>query len=295
MLNKSLIPLTILALSLSALSGRADITGFGTGTAPASGSSSDNGTFTLNAGNCCGTPYAAISSDVLTLGGGNIAWGSAFADTAQTISTPFTSTFTFTQGGTGANDLAFSFALQNDSRGVKALDGDNVGYNGNGSPIENSVQVVFVVNTPNASDSSYASANSVGFLTNGTTGSVAGFAIPPADTAQPGLNFELPVTATVSYTGTTLSLSLAGTSIATMAVPAAPLTYTTSETINLATVLGGSTATVGFSSNQETDGVAISNFTFAGAPEPSALSFVLLGLSALVGVRFIRQRSSAKV
>jgi hypothetical protein len=284
----NLAALTGMAL-ISFTTAHAQVTGFGSTseTVNSSDPSVSNGTFTINAGDCCSGQQAAISgsavpaASTLTLGGGgSYNYGSGFANTAQAYSS-FTSSFTFQQAPITGSALAFAFVLQNDSRGVNALDTDNGGYAGNGAAIENSFQVVFLPGS-----------DSVGFLVNGTSDAVPAFSVT-SPTAT-GINFLDLVSASVSYTGTTLSLTLAGTSDTADPISGLfdPATYTTTDTVDLSTVLNGLAATVGFSSNQNDAGVTFSDFSYVEAPEPSVGSLGLMGALLLGGV-YLRKRKLA--
>ena len=259
---------------------QAAITGFGSDVAsPSANGSASNGTFTVNAGGCCQPNYASITDGVLGLASYSYTYGSGFANAVQGVGT-FTSSFTFQEQPLDSGTQAgFAFVLQNDPRGVNTVDVDNGGYPSPLTPMENSFQIVFLPDS-----------DSVGFLTNGTTG-----AVPTYDVSSPaatGLNFLDPVAATAVYDGTTLSLTLVGT-------PAAitdSATYTTTDTVNIANAVGKSTAYVGFSTDQDDAGTApdpavtFSNFAYAGVPEPGVLGLGLLGLAVLVSFRAIRNR-----
>jgi hypothetical protein len=278
---------TALACTLSFSSAKADITGFGSdnislnsypGANPGGGTTLTGTTspsWTINSINCCSGNAVSIdaSTSTLTLGGGdNYNGGSAFANTQQSTADGWTASFTFDQAiGVSPNQLTWAFVVQNDPRGAQALDylfsGD---VPANGSPITPSAEVVFA---------NGGSDLNVGFLNNTGTGTPA----YNATTFDTSLTFTGgAITADLSYSGTTLTLNLIQGSN----------TYTTSETVDIPTLVGTSSY-VGFDANRMDQGVTINNFSFTAAsvPEPSTMASAALGLMVLLSIMRLRRQS----
>ncbi len=140
----------------------------------------------------------------------------------------------------------------------------------NGSPITPSAEVVFA---------NGGSDLNVGFLNNTGTGTPA----YNATTFDTSLTFTGgAITADLSYSGTTLTLNLIQGSN----------TYTTSETVDIPTLVGTSSY-VGFDANRMDQGVTINNFSFTAAsvPEPSTMASAALGLMVLLSIMRLRRQS----
>jgi hypothetical protein len=197
-------------------------------------------------------PQVSNAGSSLQLTDGNaIEAGSWFANSAVSIN-GFTASFDYHATGNGPAD-GMAFILQDSSAGVHALGGDGglLGYGGpgirGGTAISPSVAVEFNLYAENPSGPGTA------FATDGATGtytSTGSVAFASGDAIQ----------AVISYDGSHLTETL--TDLVNGAV------YTTSEAINIASVLGANTAYVGFSA--ATGGGAstqtVSNFAFEAGP-----------------------------
>jgi hypothetical protein len=272
---------TLAALGLAATQpAHAQITGFGTGSG-----------FTLNHGTSDpgdGGDPATISNGTLTITDNTSSQGnSAIDNTKQTI-TAFTSSFTY-QALAGTNYAnGMTFVIENAPLGASAVGsrGDGLGWGNNDSGGRN-------IPTSAAVEFNIYNGYQVGtnFATAGATGAPAG-GIGMSDTYNPTGNVNLtssdPILVVLSYDGTTLSETLTDTT--TLA------SYNTSYTTNLASVVGGNTAYVGFTGGDGGyNGVqTISNFTFAAAPEPSQYAGLGLGVLGVAGLAFkARKRQTA--
>ena len=229
--------------------------------------------FTANATNAPGLPAVSGGSLTLTDNNPNFEATSFFFNTPQIIST-FTASFSYQAGGDMAGD-GFTFVLQNDPSGASAL-GSGGGYLGyGGTPqISNSAAVEFNLYTP------YGQGTRLG--TNGVTG-VFGTNGGYQPTAP--LNFSSGdlINVQLAYNGTALTESLTD--------PAANTAYSTSYAVNLASVVGGPTAYVGFTGGDASAQSiqTVSNFEFdqpAAVPETSTIAslglLLTLGLGGLV-------------
>ncbi len=161
---------------------------------------------------------------VLTNGGAgesNIAWYTTPVNVQK-----FTTDFTFTE--TNATADGFTFTLQNAPAGIWAIGGNayQLGYGG----IPNSVAVKF-----DLFSNSGEGTDSTGLYLNGATPTV-----PAVDMTSSGVNLHAghPLHAHITYNGTTLTLTLTDTT--TNAV------FTGSETVNIPTTIGSTTAYAGF-------------------------------------------------
>lgn len=243
---------TLLATGLLAVpSVRADISGFGT-----------NGSgFTLNQGQ--NTGGLSVSNNVVTLTDNRgLEGNSIFYNTKQTINA-FTVSFTYRDvygnGQFGATADGFTFTLQNDSRGATAVGGDGgtLGYGAGTATnqgqtaraaISPSAAVEFNIYDPNGTNT--------GLGTNG--------ALTLTNHSAAILDSGDPINIRLTYNGTTLTETLTDANI-----PANTSTF--SYTVNLASVLGGNTAYVGFTGAD--GGVnsfqTISNFQYTVVPEPA--------------------------
>lgn len=89
-------------------------------------------------------------------------------------------------------------------------------------------------------------------------------------------DFNNPVNVAMSYFGTSLTTTLTQ----------GANTWTDTRAVNLATVLGASTAYVGFAASSEAPyQVAISNFAFTPVPEPATGALALGSLGTLLLLR----------
>ncbi|MBE7213460.1 MAG: hypothetical protein INR65_20785 [Gluconacetobacter diazotrophicus] len=237
------LPLLLVLAALPCVSVHADISGFGT-----------NGSgFTLNQGQ--GGTSLSVSGNVATLTNGSTSEGnSIFYNTPQSIGN-FTASFTYTDSGSsgtsGGTADGFTFTLQNDARGAKAVGGtgNSLGYAAAGGT------VVQTAVTPSAA---------IGFnIYNGsTTGLGTNGALTLTNTSAAVLYSGDAINVKLTYNGSTL------TEVLTDASHTAN-TSTFTYAVNLIGTLG-STAYVGFTG---ADGATastqtISNFSYV-VPEPS--------------------------
>ncbi len=268
------------ALSLTPV--KADLTGFGPDNLLVKGDSGGNpavgSTWTVDPTKCCSGNSVQINAGAATLtlgGGGGYNAGSAYANTTQSDASGWTSSFTFAENS-GGNNTTWAFVLQNDPRATLAKDKLKNDYTGNGSPIAPALEVVF----KNAG----SNALNVGFINNTTTSPLSGY---QATTSSTGITdfTAAPITANLSYLGTTLTLNL--TQGAT--------TYTATDSVDLASLLGSPSAYVGFDANRMDQGVTISNFSYdiAAAPEPGEVAYMAAGLLTLASALHLRRKKIA--
>ncbi len=251
MFRKTLATASLLGLALAGLA-HADLSGFANFTA--------NGVAAINGGTL-----------TLTTAGGQV--GSGFSNIVQSYAMGFTSKFTFlatNEVGGGAD--GFTFTLQNDIRNASALGGGggDKGYSG-GSAVTPSVAIV--ANNFNGSS-----------LSAGSNGSQNSFTGGGGDTTASGVDFgaPTPVNVTVTY-----NPNLNGGQISFNAVQGAGAYNTTFNTGNLTTILGGTTARVGFSAGTGGGGFQqdVSNFSYTAVPEPATATMLVGGVGMLLGLR----------
>ena len=200
--------------------------------------------FTLNGG-------PTISGGTATLTDNNVFEArSLYYDTPQSITGGFQASFIYQ--ATGGNDFALAdgttFVLQN--QGLTALGGSGSGLGYSGIAPSASVQFDLFFNS------------GTGFNTNGNTGNYT-------STSPVNLNSMDPIGVLLSYNGTTHVLTENLTDLSTSA------TYSTSYTSDLASVLGGGTALVGFTggTGAGTSTQTVSDFLFVNSvPEPGNLT-----------------------
>jgi hypothetical protein len=191
-----------------------------------------------------GGPAASVSSNVLTLtesGQGNTA-NAAWYNTAVDIDQPFAVSYTYTGQANGADGVAF--VLQNDSRGTAVVGsiGGGVGYAG----IANSLGVVLDIYSNDG-------AGGAGFqvATNGTMGTF--------QSASPvGLNTGHPIEVGLVYNPQTQLLDV------TLVDSVTGNVFTTQQSVNLAQIVGGNSAILGFTGGDggTTATQTIANFQF---------------------------------
>ncbi len=188
----------------------------------------------------------------LTDGGGGEA-ASVFDNTVVGPG-PFSTTFTFQFHSPASNPPAdgFTFVIQNDPRGLRALgdSGGSLGYakddnSGNPPAIVNSVAIKFdMYKGFNSSDSNHSS---TGLYINGHRPNNPPNSLPgdqPVDLAGTGIDFVAGLqgshvfSVTLSYDGTTLTETITDTT--------ANKTFTHAYTINIPQIIGSNVAYVGF-------------------------------------------------
>ena len=225
--------------------GSTSVVAFGSNTSGTANQTNGTWTFT-STGTYSLTPVTG-GTLAITDGGGNEA-RSAYYNTVVPVG-KFVSSFVYTASGAAGNEAdGFTFLLQNDSRGLRALGGNGgaLGYGtaNAGTPI--SPSAAFELNIYSPSTLGYSFGTSGAVNANTTPGNV-------------NLNSGDPIQVSLSYDGvndlTVLMLDLTtGTAYSnTIAVG------------NLATIVGGSTAYVGFT-GASGGAVAVqdfSSFTFS--------------------------------
>jgi hypothetical protein len=223
-------------------------------------------------GNNNGTGGPAFTASTLTLTDGGVGEArSAFYNTTQSIGL-FSVEFTYQASMPGGQSLAdgATFILQ--TQGLSALGnpGGDLGVSGISPSAELEINIF--------------NGHTIG--TNFQTGgAISGFnATGPVNVASGD-----PIQFSLTYNGSTLSETL--TDLTTSA------TFNTTYSTDLASVLGGGTAFVGFTggTGAGTSEQVISNFVFQNSvPEPSGL--VLLGISSVVfGALELRRRRAARL
>jgi hypothetical protein len=251
--RRSILGTGIFALLLGATPAFAQtlINGFGNGAG-----------FTLNSNGALPT----ISGGALTIttNSGDEA-RSVFYDT-PVAAAPFTAQFIYQASGSKDAD-GITFVIENDPRGVNAIGGlgSGLGYgnsdgDNSGAWIHSSVAVEM---------------NLFNGHTRGTNVQTGGTVTDPYTgnynlTGSVLFNSGDQIQVNVGYNGTLLTTTFLDLSTSQ--------SYQASYSVNLASVLGGSTGYVGFTggTGSQVSIQTISNFTFASIPEPS--SVVLLGL-----------------
>ncbi len=189
--------------------------------------------------------------------------GSAFSSTAQDISRGFDASFVYTVSGAQTAD-GLTFTLQNDPRGTSALGagGGYLGYGGGTSAITNSAAVEFNFNQ----------SNSTGFDTGG------GIGTPTNILNGVTLASGSPVGVHLVYDGSSLTETL------TQSGSTFSILYNTGS---LQTVLGGSSAFVGFTGSDgggaSTQTVSLFSFGNSPAAVPETSTTVPFGLLLMLG------------
>jgi hypothetical protein len=205
--------------------------------------------FTINQNDSGATPSVSIPNDSIQLVNGGVEKRSIIFETPQAISA-FTASFTATaQEGDGA-----CFVLENNAAGANAV-GGFAGYSG----MTNSAAVGLLIFT--------ATTGGTGLFTNGSIGVNGGSSSSPV-----ALNVD-PISVSLTYDGTILSETLTDAKKGT--------TFSTSYLVNLPSLLGSSTAFVGFTAGATVDpgqGETISNFQFTNSvPEPASCGLLAVG------------------
>ena len=185
-----------------------------------------------------------ITSNVLTLTDNSGSQGrSAFYNTPVPASASFTANFVYTDANEGGAD-GVTFILQNQGLSALGGNGGSFGYGPNGVAITPSVGIYLNL---------YNSVNQVGFVSGGTVGAANA-------TGNVNLHSGDPIDVSVSYYAASQILGV------TLTDPLQNESFSTSESgVNLASMLGGSSAWVGFTGAD--GGVAstqtISDFSFS--------------------------------
>jgi hypothetical protein len=246
----------------------ADIIGFANGV----GYTSNNGS---------GSP-SSFSGNSLTLTNSSpVTANTVFFNIPQSV-TGFTVSFTYQ--ATNPSGICFcdgaAFILQTSAGGIHAIGGGGggLGYSG----IAPSAAIEF---SPDNGSGFNPGAPGTGFYTNGATAQSGG---PPLFTFI-NIGSTDVIEADLSYSGTTLSEML--TDLTTSATFSHTFTG-----INLASILGSSTAFVGFSggtgAGASTQVLTNFSYTTSAVPEPSTWAMLLLGFA---GLGFVFKQSRRKV
>ena len=281
------LPLLGLLALLPFASVRADIpTGFTLGTTAT--------TFTGSNGQSSNGLSVSGNVATLTTNSGTQEGNALFYNTKQSIAA-FKVSFTYQDvGGSGASSTAdgFTFTLQNDSRNAGAVGGtgNSLGYAVGGgttthTAIVSSAAVGFDIY--GGSTTGLVTTSSLGVMTsykNSTPTTVTSLTSGLVNTSNAILYSGDPINVQLTYNGTTLSETLTDANNSTN-------TSTFSYTVNLANVLGASTAYVGFTGadGATTSTQTIGNFSYTVVPEPSTW----LGgglLTTLAGGAVVRRR-----
>ena len=246
---------------------RADIIGFG-----------NFSNFTINQADSSSAPSVSPGSIHLTYSSGDSEDRSIFCDTPQDV-TQFTASFTYkSANAANTEEAGVCFVLQNAPAGLHAIGGNTAGSfgYGNGNPnISNSAAIALELGPLFNQGKS-----TTGLFTDGTV-TLGTQLISPVS-----LYSGDPINVTLSYDGSILQETLLDTTTAA--------SFTTGYVTNLPSLVGGSTALVGFTA--ATDGAFstpdqfLSNFQFTTSPTPEPSTLVLLGIGvvALLGYAWRR-------
>jgi autotransporter-associated beta strand protein len=240
------------------------VSGFGSNTTGGTGIAFSaytvsNGSWTVNGysydAGAANTPITGNVLDLTDGNGGNVTGNgslrAAFYNNKVPVNTSFNTTFTYTASSGGANyDCGFTFILQNSGTGAYGYPGRGFGVAGSdpaggssaGSAISPSVDLAFDV---------FGGAE-MGYNTNG--GDTTNVSIFGGSSYTPGD----PINMSVSYNAATQVLSWSGTDAGKS------LTFSASQSVNLATTLTGTSAYIGFTggSGYFTSNQTISNFSY---------------------------------
>jgi hypothetical protein len=207
-----------------------------------------------------------ISGGVLTLTDGGFGESrSAFFNIPVPI-LQFTVQFTFQATGSFLAD-GTAFVMQNDPLGASALGGGGglLGYNGitNSAAYEINVYDGHTIGTNLATNGAWGNYNSTGDVSL-TSGHQIQF--------------------TLTYNGTTFATTLRDLSTNAQ--------FSTSYSLNLASIVGGNTAYIGFTgaTGAAASTQTVRDFSFSSAvPEPSTAALATIGLLALTALHFRRR------
>lgn len=253
--------LLIIAIALVPASARADISGFGNFAA-----------WEVNQIDSGAAPGLGANSIRLTTRGGSVQGRSLFYTQPQDITGPFTASFTYRTADLLGSGYGGTFVLQNDVRGPDAVGGTSgsLGYSG----IRNSVAVSLELGNGIVPRS--------GLYFDGSIGGGA------PSLGSVNLFSGNPIDVTITYDSGQLRVSYLDTITSASANEA--------HSVDLASVLGGPSAFVGFTASTGGSGSAeqhFSNFQFSTVPEPSAIAILAAGGGAWVGRRFWKRRRGA--
>ena len=211
-----------------------------------------------------------VSADVLTITSGAINQARTFFNNTPVVVNTFHTSFDYTDTAVTANTNnadGTAFILQNVGATALGTGAGGFGYTG----LTPSFAVEFNI----------ASANSVGFRF-AQNGAVGGY----ASTGSVNLASGTPVHVDLSYNGTTLTMTL---------TDASNNTFTSSETVDIASILGSSTAFVGFGGSTNATQAStqtVANFAYTGSATAYGLSF---GGTSLVGTGAVNVTSNGTV
>jgi len=220
----------------------------------------DFSNFTINNGDGGAAPTVSIPLGKINLINGGGEQRSIFDNTPQNI-TQFTASFTFQ--GQGGNPDGTCFVIQNNAAGASAL-GFQDGYSG---MIKSAAVALELDNSGNTNTALYTSGNLGG-----------------ATSSSPVALFtDDPINVSLAYNGSLLNETLVDST--TLA------SFNTSYVVNLPSVVGTTTAIVGFTASSNFgSSQSISNFQFTSVPEPA--SIVLFGAGAMSLLAYLSMRRS---
>ena len=252
----------------------ADIIGFG-----------NFSNFTINQADGSSAPSVSPGSIHLTYSSGGSEDRSIFCDTPQNVS-QFTASFTYESANAASTEYAgVCFVLQNASAGLHAIGGNtggSFGY-GYGNPnMSNSAAIALELGPVFNQGKSMT-----GLYTNGTV-NAGSQPISPVN-----LYSGDPIDVTLSYDGSSLQETLLDT--------VTSASFTTGYLTNLPSLVGGSTALVGFTASTDggysTPDQFLSNFQFttSAVPEPSTFALLSVGTIGLLGYFWKWRRTASRI
>ena len=237
--------------------------------------------------NSAGGIVSSMSNNILEITSGEYGNEStaAWYNTTQDIGGPWTAMFTYQNvNGNGADGITFT--VQDDSRGTAALGdgGNDLGYanNNNGTPASVSPSVAYAMEI-------YNNADEGGFGLNGSINGLYNTTQPYTSISPINPDLTDPINFTISYSGSsthTLSVTLSQPENNNAS-------YTTSETVDIPTVLGTSLGYIGFTGGTggATTTQDITNFSFVNSPVPEPAPLALMGVGAACSLLLKRRKS----